>query len=211
MKLHLHPASGYSQKVITAFYEKGVAFTPIVVDMFDPVAKAEYAKLAPFGKVPLAIRDDGWKLPESSIIIEYLDTHYDQGTRLIPADRDLARQTRFQDRVADSYLMEPLVKILSNNFRPEGQRDPAGVTQALSVLDTTYALLEEHFAKKTWAIGDVFTMADCAYAPALGYLRKVRPFASFANLTAYARRVFERPSFRRVLEEAEPYLAKLPL
>ena len=64
---------------------------------------------------------------------------------------------------------------------------------------------------KTWAVGDSFTMADCAAAPALFYADMVQPFgASHPAATAYLRRLKERPSFARVLEEAEPYMKLVP-
>jgi glutathione S-transferase len=49
-------------------------------------------------------------------------------------------------------------------------------------------------------------MADCAAAPALGYCRMVYPFTKHKNIMAYMNRLAERPSFQRVLKEAEPYL-----
>jgi glutathione S-transferase len=128
----------------------------------------------------------------------------------LPLDRDLARQTRFQDRIADTYVMEPLVKIVTDGHRPENERDPSGVAKARATLDRTYALLDKHFASKTWAIGDAFTMADCAYGPPLAALRAYHPFSAHASLVAYFERLVKRPAFARVLKEAEPYFAKLP-
>ena len=52
-------------------------------------------------------------------------------------------------------------------------------------------------------------MADCAAAPCLAYLRRVYPYEQHKHLSAYAARLMERPSFARVLKEAEPYLAKM--
>ena len=55
-------------------------------------------------------------------------------------------------------------------------------------------------------MGELFSMADCAAAPALGYCRMVYPIAAHENITAYFNRLAQRPSFQRVLKEAEPYL-----
>src|SRR5262245_40342691 len=104
MKLYYHPLSTYSQKTVMAFHEKEVSFTPEIINVFDPTAHAAYRAVNPLGKVPMLVLDDDWKIPESSIIIEYLDTHFSTGTRLIPEDKDLARQTRFRDRMADLYI-----------------------------------------------------------------------------------------------------------
>jgi glutathione S-transferase len=66
-------------------------------------------------------------------------------------------------------------------------------------------------ANKSWAMGEAFTLADCAAAPALFYGNKVAPFSDTQkNLTAYFERLKARPSFARVLNEAEPYFAMFP-
>jgi glutathione S-transferase len=64
---------------------------------------------------------------------------------------------------------------------------------------------------KTWAVGEAFTMADCAAAPALFYADKVMPFgATHRHAAAYLARLTQRPSFARVLAEAEPYFKMFP-
>lgn len=208
MKLYYHPLSTFSQKVSIALLEKRAAYTPVLVHPGEPAGRAELAKLTPLGKIPVLVLDDGRKIPESTIIIEYLDSHIAGGTRLIPEDRDLARQTRFHDRLADLYVTEPRGKLYFDAKKPAAERDPAGVAAARQRLDTMYAGLDEHLAQRTWVMGDAFTMADCSLAPALGYLRRLHPFEHHAHLTAYAHRLFERPSVARVLEEAAPFLAK---
>ncbi|MBK8259417.1 MAG: glutathione S-transferase family protein [Polyangiaceae bacterium] len=209
MKLHYHPISSYSQKTLMAFHEKGVAFTPEIVDLFSPEGRAEYKKFYPLAKIPVLVLDNGWPIPESSIIIEYIDTHFDSGTQLIPADKDLARRARMFDRWFDQYVNEPFQKIFFDGRRPEDKRDPLGVTQARATLTTMYGMLDNHLAKNTWSVGDTFTMAECAAAPALAYARMIEPFDKHTHLTAYFGRLAERPSFLKVMEEAKPYLAKL--
>ena len=57
-----------------------------------------------------------------------------------------------------------------------------------------------------------FTLADCAAAPALFYANTVVPFdETHGGLTAYLDRLMARPSFARVLEEAQPYFALFPM
>ena len=201
MKLYFHPRSPYSQKTMIAFHEKQVAFTPVLVNLADATGRAELKKVNPLGKVPVLVLDDGWKIPESSIIIEYLDTHHTTGTRLIPIDPDQGRQTRFHDRLADLYITEPVTKIFF-----EGQRDPDGAAAARRRLDEMFAGFDEHLGKRAWLMGDLFTLADCALLPGLGYCRTLHPFDRWKNLSAYANRGFERPSFVKTMAELSPYL-----
>ena len=209
LKLHYNPISPYSQKALTAFHEKHVAFEPAIVDFGSAEARAAYKQKYPLGKVPLLELEDGYLIPESSIIVEYLETHHDTGTRLIPADPELARRARFHDRQFDLYLLETFGKIFFDARRPEGERDARGVTAARETLDIMYRYLDEHFKKRTWTLGDDFTLPDCAAAPALTYLRRVHPFDAHPNLVAYAGRLQERPSFASALAEAAPFLTKL--
>jgi glutathione S-transferase len=209
MKLYYFPLSTFSQKTLTAFYEKGVEFTPEMVDLSSNEARAAYKQLYPLGKVPLLVRDDGWLIPESTIIIEYVDTQLDTGPRLIPEDKELARRTRFLDRQLDLYVNEPAVTTFLDGRKPEAERNPANVAAARARLDQMYPYLDKHFEKKTWAVGDVFTMADCSAAPALALARIVHPFDKYANLTRYFGRLVERPSFARVVNEAKPLMSRL--
>jgi glutathione S-transferase len=199
MKLYYHPRSPYSHKVMIALAEKRAPYTPVSITPGD-----ELAKLTPIGKVPLLVLDDGWKIPESTIIIEYLDTQFSTGTRLIPEDRDQARQTRFHDRLADLYVAEPTLKILFDGKKPEAKRDPEGVAAAHARLDALFTGLDEHLAKRTWIMGDGFTMADCALIPPLGYARTLHPFDKWKHVSAYVTRAMERPSVKQVHEVTAP-------
>lgn len=209
MKLYYFPISTYSEKAVLALYEKQIEFTPEVVNLTTTDGRAAYEKVYPLGKVPLLIADDGRFVPESSIIIEYIDARSNKGPRLIPEDRDLARQTRFYDRIFDCYVNEPFQTIFFDGRRPEAERNPTNVARARHRLETVYKMLDKHFEKNEWAIGEHFTMAECAAGPALVGARMVQPFDSHKNLSRYFGRLVERPTFARVLEEAKPYLAKL--
>jgi glutathione S-transferase len=212
MKLYYFPLSTYSQKTLIALYEKGVDFTPqITLPSDPPEVRAAYRKLNPLGKVPTLVLDDGHVIPESTIIIEYLEDHHGaSGTRLIPTDsKDRARQTRFHDRQWDLYFNQTMQTIFFDGRKPADQRNPAAVAAARATLDVMYPIYDEHMAKRTWVMGDDFTMADCAAAPCLSYLRMLHPFEQHKHLAAYTARLTERPSFARVLAEAAPFMAKM--
>ena len=57
-----------------------------------------------------------------------------------------------------------------------GKSDPFGVEQARAQLQTALGMVDRDMATKTWAMGDTFSMADCAAAPALYYANLVAPF-----------------------------------
>ena len=102
-------------------------------------------------------------------------------------------------------------KIVGDRLRPAGKNDPHGVEQSKALLQVAYGMIDEAMKTKTWAMGDGFSMADCAAAPALFYADLVMPFAdTHRNAAAYLGRLLERPSFARVVEEANPYFKFFP-
>lgn len=212
LTLHFHPLSSFCMKVLIALYENDTPFTPHLVDLFDEGDAANLRKLWPVGKFPV-LRDDarGRTIPETSVIIEYLDRHYPGKTRFIPADADAALQTRLQDRFFDLYVNVPMQKIVTDALRPEGKNDPHGVAEARSTLRTSFDMIEQEAAGKSWIMGDDFTMADCAAAPALFYADKVMPLRDNHRTTrGYLERLMQRPSYARALKEAEPYFRFFP-
>ena len=166
----------------------------------------------PIGKFPVlhdAAR--GQTVPELTIIIEYLDRHYPGATRFIPADADRAWQTRLSDRFYDHYVHEPMQKIVGDRLRPEGKKDPHGVEEARARLRTSYGMIDQEMATRRWAMGEEFSLADCAAAPSLFFANEVMPLGEeHANVAAYLGRLKARPSYARVLKEAEPYFAMFP-
>jgi len=212
LTLYYHPLSSFCWKVLIALYENDTAFTPVLVDLGDPASRADFLKVWPIGKFPV-IRDAARDriVPESSIIIEYLAQHFPGKVALVPADPEAAQQMRLRDRVIDLYLHLPMQKVVGDRLRPEGSKDPYGVEQARTTMRTALDLLERRIAGRRWLMGDAFTMADCAAAPALYYANKVLPFGdTHKEATTYLERLAQRPSFARVLKEAEPYFKLFP-
>src|SRR5579872_1681519 len=92
LKLYMHPLSSYCHKALIALYENDVAFEPVMV---EGSTIEELRKLWPVGKFPVLLDERrGHVVPESTIIIEYLDLHYPGKVKLIPTDPERAREVR---------------------------------------------------------------------------------------------------------------------
>ncbi|WP_159590609.1 glutathione S-transferase family protein [Chelativorans xinjiangense] len=212
LTLHFHPLASYCHKVLIALYESRTAFEGRIVDFADEASSAELFALWPVGKIPLLRDTDRDRtVPETSVIIEYLDRHHPGPAPLIPADPEEALEARLWDRFYDLYVSTPMQKIVTDRIRPDGNRDPHGVAEARAMLGTAYEMVERRMGDRRWAAGAAFTMADCAAAPALFYAEAVLPFSgSHPNVAAYFDRLAERPSFKRALAEARPHFHLFP-
>ncbi|MDQ3139753.1 MAG: glutathione S-transferase family protein [Pseudomonadota bacterium] len=212
LTLYYHPFSSFCQKVLIALYENGAPFERVIVDLRDPASRAAFALVWPLAKFPV-LRDDarGVTVGESSVIIGYLDRHYPGPAPLIPKDPETAMRAAMLDRMIDNYVEVPMQKVVADNFRAEGRHDPQGVDDARAALAAFYPILDAGLGDDGWAVGQNFTLADCAAAPALFYANIVQPFAAHPRLAAYYRRLLERPSVARTIDEARPYRSFFPL
>jgi glutathione S-transferase len=212
LTLHYHPLASFCWKALIGLYELGIPFEKHLVDLGDPEARAAFARLWPLAKFPV-LRDDarGKTIPESTILLEYADRLKDGGPHLLPTDAERALECRLRDRLFDTYVHLPLQTIVGDRLRPAEARDPLGVERARAQLETSYALFDAQRIDGPWAMGESFTLADCAAMPAFYYANEVAPFEGrWKNLTTYLDRLKKRPSVARVLNEAAPYLHMFP-
>lgn len=207
MKLYYHPISSYSQKTLIALDEKGVEFEPNIVQLMDTEARTAYREIYPLGKIPCLVLDDGHIIPESSIIIEYIDGLGKPS--LINGDSEQTRKIRFKDRMLDLYLNDSVVTLLFQSMKPKIDQDQERIDTAKFRVDTMYGFMDREFGTMTYAQGERFTMADCAAAPALFYAEMVAPFKEHKNISAYWERLKERPSVKRTFDDARPIVETL--
>ena len=212
LRLFYHPFASFCQKVLIAFYEKGIAFERVPIDLGDREQRAELERVWGLAKFPV-LRDEARDLtiPESGVIIEYLDRLTPDAPLLVPADADSAMRARIWERFFDNYVAAPVTKVVIDELRPAGRRDPHGVEEAKGLLATAYALFDGEIGKSGWAAGEAFSLADCAAAPALFYANTMVPIAGHPRLASYYERLLGRPSFRRVIDEARPHRHLYPL
>jgi glutathione S-transferase len=208
LTLYYHPLASFCHKVLIALYENATEFEKRVIDLADAADRAELQALWPIGKFPV-IRDHARQcdLPESTIIIEYLDRFYPGEQPLIPGDWETSLEVRLWDRFFDNYLQGPIQQIVGDHLR--GAK--GDLTKEHATLKTAYDMLDRRMASRIWVAGQDFSMADCAAAPALFYASTLQPFADeFSHLSAYFDRLIQRPSFQRVIDEARPCFSLYP-
>ena len=169
----------YCARVRIVLAEKGVPYETVEIDLAD--RPAWLYDLNPAGKVPV-LDEDGWILPESAVIAEYLEERYPDPP-LWPADageRAVGRLLvfRFDD------FSEPYYALRRGE---DGARER--FERELAALD---ALLEG----MPWLSGRAFGLADVAYLPWVLRATDLLGIAvdPWPSLAAWVERACERPS-----------------
>ncbi len=206
MKLYNNDLSPFSARVRLMLYAKGID-----MEMVDPFADLEpdvFKALTPLGKVPTLETDDGWVLPESETICEYLEEIYPEPS-MLPADPRERAKVRLLGRLGDLYMLAPLTTLFGN-IDPS-QRDHDKVVAAFTDLKKSLGWLDHYLDGSGHAVGDSLTLADCALVPILFFVRKMPELFgksvclldAHPNATGYWKGIFDEPVVNRVYEEMD--------
>ena len=207
IQLYGHPFASYAWKPLIAAYERNVPFEFRMVDPDHPENTARIRELSPTGQFP-ALVDGDRTVTQSNAVIEYLD-RIGSAPTMIPTDPDASLNARMLADVFDSYIAGPMQQIVGEALRPVDRQDSGRVADAKANLDKSYNWLGRHISHR-WAIGDQFSIADCAAAPALFYADWLHAIPD-GTLKSYRARLLAHPSVARVVNEARPYRSFFPL
>jgi glutathione S-transferase len=170
----------YCARVRIVLAEKNVEFEAVEIDLSDRPAWL-YGK-NPSGRVPIVEEEDGRPLPESAVIMEFLEERYPEPALLPadPADRAIVRLLIFRDDdFTDPYYA----------FR-RGE-DGAEDEFAAALMQLNVALGERSFLG-----GAEYGLADIAFVP---WVLRARDMLDvdlnrFSSLSAWLARLEERPA-----------------
>jgi glutathione S-transferase len=175
----------YCARARIALAEKGLEYEVIEVDLSDR-PQWIYEK-NPTGRVPV-IEEDAWILPESSVILEYLEERYPEPPLLPPdpADRALARVWIFRH---DDFT-KPYYAL---------RREEEGAAEKF---DEQLAKLEDALSRQTWLTGAEYGLADIAYVPWVLRARDMLGVSldGFPAVRDWLARLEERPAVAREVE-----------
>jgi glutathione S-transferase len=209
MKLYSEDTSPYSAIVRAAIYAKGL---DIPIEPPPGGIKSEaYRRASLTGRVPCLILDDGSPLPESAVIIDYLDEKFPDPP-LRPGSPEARARVALIQRLTEGELISPMVELF--HALSEGRAEAAKPV-CLAHFENGLALIEALMADDGYIAGPTLTTADCllgpalmgvvAWAPGLG-----RPdlLQSHPKIAGYVGRVSQHPAIARVLGELQAALAK---
>ena len=125
--------------------------------------------LNPLGKIPVLVLDDGRRLYDSRVIVEYLDT-VSPVTRLIPEPSGSASRCRRWEALADG-ICDAAARSSLERRRPQRQQSKDWRSRARrGKVDAGVAELARELGERPWCNGEGYTLADIATGCALGYL-----------------------------------------
>lgn len=208
LRLYAHPFSSFCWKVQIALDADGKAYDYRNVDPAFPGVMDELKALWPIAKFPVLV-DEGAMITETSCIIEHLQARHPGPNRWIP-EGEMGRRVRFLDRFFDLHIQGNMQPTVNHAIWPDGEGLAA--VRGREALAVAYDWLEANLRRDGWAVGDGFTLADCAAAPALFYSDWIVPVGDqHPRLAAYRKRLLAHPAVSRAVEEARPYRHYFPL
>ncbi len=196
IRLHYHPLSTYSRRVLIALDEKGIEHELVSVDMAarkhrDPA----YLAFNPYGRVP-ALEENGFVLYESTAILNYLEaTHPDPP--LVPADPRARALVDMHMRLCDQQMARPTgIVIFPKRFLPRDRWDEASMTKARGEIERHLEILEGQLGDAEYLVADRYSLAEVCYTPFVQFL-PLMEIAPPPKVAGWVERLLARPSAQR--------------
>ena len=200
MKLHCHPLSGNSRRVLLVAAHLDIPLERIVVDLAKGEQRGDaHRALNPNARVPV-LEDEGFVLWESRAIMLYLTEKVATQT-LMPTDaRGRAEVNRWLFWCAAH--MGPANTILVQENMVKGIRgqkaDPAEVARGEALFAQHAQVLDAQLSGRSWVTLDRLTLADFSIAASFALAGRAKfPMASYAHLRAWLERVQELDAWKR--------------
>ncbi|MDG3442352.1 glutathione S-transferase family protein [Nitrospirillum amazonense] len=210
MKLYSLALSPFAARVRAALYAKDLA-VDILTPPEDWRTSPAFRALNPMVRVPVLVLDDGRSIPESAVIVEYLEDAF-PAVPLRPADPVDHARVRLLTAVADNYVMRETFPLfgLFDSKTP----DEAAIQAQLAKLDSGIGLLNgllaEDAARGSFAFGGRVSTADAWLVPVRYTLEGLMRFSGRTHLldrhaavAGYAQSLRESPALARVWDEME--------
>ena len=178
-KLHTTDLSPFGQRAKLALRTKGLLPQTELNDTFG--GTDALGELAPMRQIPI-LEHDGFVLPESQVIVDYLE-ELATGTSLLPKHPRSRAIARLLVRITDLYIAPHFLTLIVGMRSPT---DPAKMTEAFTAFNKGLGFAEQYLqsenftreqqgseTEKTYAVGQTLSIADIALAPFLFYVPRL--------------------------------------
>lgn len=195
LKLIASPTSPYVRKVRIALAEKKIEYQLVEVSPWTPDNPVH--EWSPLGKVPVLVLDDGTRLFDSRVIVEYLDT-VSPVSRLIPEINRQRIAVKRWEALADG-VCDAAAAIVIERRRSASLQSDEWVDRQRRKISEGVAELARELGDRAWCYGEACSLADIATGCALGYLDLRHAELDwrdlYPNLERLAEKLGKRPSF----------------
>jgi glutathione S-transferase len=204
LRLYGIDLSTFTRKVRLALAEKGIEYRLEPAPMHSPRVRA----LHPLGKIPV-IEHDGIVVPDSSVIIAYLERVW-PGVPLYPAEPRALARALWLEEYADTRLREATLpwfaeRVVKPLFQGRSA-DETTLDRAAALRDETLAYLERELAGGDFAVGSELSVADVAIgAQLVTYVQGSGELS--ATLARYLAALSARPAWAPLLAGEHASLA----
>jgi glutathione S-transferase len=204
--LHGAIASPFVRKVRVALAEKGIAYESDPIMPFG--VSEDYKKISPLGKIPCYTPHEGCNIPDSSVIVAYLERTNTDNPLYPENPEDFARALFFEE-YADSALVAAVgsvffQRVVGPLFMNQ-ETDEAVIADALeNQVPPLFAWLEEQIGDNEFLVGGKFSIADIGIASPFvnfGHAGESVDAGKYPKLAAYLDRIHSRPSFKACIDE----------
>jgi glutathione S-transferase len=197
--------STFTRKVRLALAEKGIDYRLESSAMGSPRVRA----LNPLGRIPV-YEVDGFAIPDSSVIIAYLERVHPERPLYPAAPQSFARALWLEE-YADTRLREATVPFFSERIvKPVFMGKPAdelALTDALPLRNEAFSYLESQLEDHDYLVGDDLTVADIATgAQLITYQQGGGQIEAWPRLAQFFARLLQRPAWAAIRTEEESSL-----
>jgi glutathione S-transferase len=196
MKLYFAPgACSLSPHIIMR--EAGLNFDLEQVNNQEKKTKSgeDFWKVNPKGQVPVLVLDNGEKLTEGPIVVQYL-ADQKPGSGLLPKAGTMERY-RVQEWL--NFITSELHKSFGPIFRPTTPEEFKTISK--ENLGKRFDYLDQHVAGRKYLTGDQFTVADAYLFTVLRWTARIGiDLAKWPNLKAYFDGIAARPKVQEALK-----------
>ena len=212
MKLYSLALSPFAARVRLSIYRKALEDRIEIVAPPEGGTKGDaFLALNPMGQVPTLQLDSGFPIPESAVILEYLEDVFPTPS-LRPSDPELLARARLFLRLPEIYFQNAPRTLLG--MRDPAARKPEIVDAAFGHLNRALLYIDHYLEGGPWAVGHQASIADCAIVPVLNVLTRVAVAYQQPDLFTKYRKIatyWEAASIERInMRVTSEQLAALP-
>lgn len=209
--------SPFVRKVRLALIEKNLEYTLDPVNPFTP--PEGFLEMSPLKRIP-AFRDTSLPEPnflsDSSVICDYLEHKYPQNP-IYPSDPYLRARAIWFEEYADSVFATAIggglffERIIKKLLRQQTDESVCAAT-INEKLPPMFDYLEKQLGNNEYFVGNKFSIADISVATMLvnfAHAGESLDAARWPKLSAFMKRIHDRPSFKKLIEEESPFIQQL--